>query len=372
MQKTYDLKPAERAVLTLRALYRSYGYLHYKVSKFEEYDLYMRNKSFLADENILTFTDTDGRLMALKPDITLSIIKNTKDTDIGLKKVYYNENVYRTYGGGFKEIMQTGLECIGEIDSYAVCEVLLLAYKSLEALGERFLLDLSHMGFAAGLLEEMQADAETGARLLHAVGEKNTGAIRSLCAAAGISARLAEALCQTAMLYGTAKEVLPVMEQLAHNEKMRAACAELRQICAVLQAAGADQNLRLDFSVINDMNYYNGIIFGGFIESVPHSVLSGGRYDHAVKKMGKNKGAIGFAVYLDGLERAAAENAYDVDVLLNYTANTPLTRIAETAESLIRQGKSVKAQCGGETDVKYRQMVCLTGEEEGVCGKKSI
>ena len=87
MSGGYNLKPAERAVFELRGLYRIYGYLHYKVSKFEEYDLYMRNKSFLADENILTFTDTDGRLMALKPDITLSIINNSKESDTGLKKV---------------------------------------------------------------------------------------------------------------------------------------------------------------------------------------------------------------------------------------------------------------------------------------------
>ena len=70
------LKNEERAVFSLRELYGSYGYIRHKVSKFEEYDLYARNKSFLVSENILTFTDTDGRLMALKPDITLSIIKN--------------------------------------------------------------------------------------------------------------------------------------------------------------------------------------------------------------------------------------------------------------------------------------------------------
>ena len=51
------------------------------------------NKHFLLSENILTFTDTDGRLMALKPDVTLSIIKNTRDTVGALQKVYYNENL---------------------------------------------------------------------------------------------------------------------------------------------------------------------------------------------------------------------------------------------------------------------------------------
>ena len=88
------LKNDERAVFTLRSLYQSYGYAHYKMSKFEEYELYAKNKNFLISENIITFTGAGGKLMALKPDVTLSIVKNSKDT-AGVKKVYYNENVYR-------------------------------------------------------------------------------------------------------------------------------------------------------------------------------------------------------------------------------------------------------------------------------------
>lgn len=370
--ENYNLKPAERAMLTLRSLYCSYGYLHYKVSKFEEYDLYMRNKSFLPDENVLTFTDTDGRLLALKPDVTLSIIKNAKDADVGLRKVYYNENVYRTAGGGFKEIMQTGLECIGQIDDYAVCEVVLLAYESLACLGGRFLLDLSHIGFVSGLLEEMQVGEETAAELLHAVGEKNTAAIKEICAASKVENNLAEDLCTISLLYGPAAQVLNSMEPLRRNAKMRAAYDELRQLCAVLRTGGAEENLRLDFSIINDMNYYDGIIFQGFLESIPHSVLSGGRYDSLAEKLGKQKGAIGFAVYLDGLERAAAEDIYDVDVLLNYTASTPVDKVLLKVKALIAKGLSVKAQCGGDTNLHYRQQICLDGEEEQECVKTSI
>ena len=73
------LKNDERVILRLRALYDRFGYDRYKMSKFEEYDLYVRNKSFLLSDHIITFTDTSGKLMALKPDVTLSIVKNTKD-----------------------------------------------------------------------------------------------------------------------------------------------------------------------------------------------------------------------------------------------------------------------------------------------------
>ena len=85
------LSREEKAAFTLRSLYAEYGYSQYKMSKFEEYDLYVRNKDFLVSDNIITFTDTDGKLMALKPDVTLSIIKNGKDNPDRLQKVFYNE-----------------------------------------------------------------------------------------------------------------------------------------------------------------------------------------------------------------------------------------------------------------------------------------
>lgn len=70
--------------------------------------------------------------MALKPDVTLSIIKNSKDTPGYVQKLYYNENVYRVSKGTktFKEIMQVGLECIGDIDGYCISEVITLAGKA--------------------------------------------------------------------------------------------------------------------------------------------------------------------------------------------------------------------------------------------------
>ena len=58
----------EKAIYNLRTLYRRFGYTRFKMSKFEEYDLYVRNKDFLISDGIITFTDTNGRLLALHFD----------------------------------------------------------------------------------------------------------------------------------------------------------------------------------------------------------------------------------------------------------------------------------------------------------------
>ena len=92
------LKFDEKVVFTLRSLYASYGYRQFKMSKFEEYDLYSKNKDFLVSDGIITFNDTNGKLLALKPDVTLSIIKNARGEKSETEKFYYNENVYRISG----------------------------------------------------------------------------------------------------------------------------------------------------------------------------------------------------------------------------------------------------------------------------------
>lgn len=58
------IKNDERAVFALRRLYQNYGYVQYKMSRFEEYDLYVRNKDFLVSDEVITFTDHSGRLLA--------------------------------------------------------------------------------------------------------------------------------------------------------------------------------------------------------------------------------------------------------------------------------------------------------------------
>ena len=89
----------EQLPLKLCSIYEQYGYKKYRMDKFELYDIYRENKSFLKYDGIITFTNPNGRLMALKPDVTMSIVKNTTDSSDS-SKLYYNENVFRMKSGG--------------------------------------------------------------------------------------------------------------------------------------------------------------------------------------------------------------------------------------------------------------------------------
>ena len=353
------LREEERAVYKMRELYRSYGYLQYKVSKFEEYDLYAKNKSFLVSDKLLTFTDTNGKLMALKPDVTLSIIKNVVANENTSYKVYYDERVYRTSssGDGFHEIMQTGLESIGNIDAFSQSEVVMLAMKSLESISEDYLLDISNMSFLEGLLESAGVETALVSDFLELIGSKNVPAIKMLCAKVGVEEADADRICKVSSLYMPIKAALEEIKPLLDGEKMKAAYDELCELYAILSSYGITDKLYVDFSIVNDMNYYDGIIFKGFINGIYDSVLSGGRYDRLMEKLGKKTGAIGFALYLDQLERFGASNdGYDVDVLLLYGDDVPASKVISAVNSFRADGKTVRATNTLDKSVSYKKL----------------
>ena len=352
--KSEYMRTEEKVIFALRELYTKYGYAQFKMSKFEEYDLYVKNKDFLVSDSVITFNDTNGKLMALKPDVTLSIIKNSADTN-SVQKLYYNENVYRVSKNthSFKEIMQTGLECIGNIGTYNICEVVILAAKSLGAISDNFVLDISHMGLISSVLEGVDSDIKK--KILQYISEKNTHDLVALCEKENIDSSVIVALINVC---GNASEIKEQLSSISFNNASAVALAEINQVADILMNLPESNKIRFDFSIINDMNYYSGIVFKGYIEGIPTGILAGGRYDLLMSKMGKYCGAIGFAVYLDFLERFMEETKeYDTDILLLYNENDKLANVLKTVDTLTAQGNRVLAQTTVPEGLKYKTLL---------------
>lgn len=348
----------------LGSLYRQYGYTRFKMSKFEEYDLYVRNKDFLASDRMVTFTDHRGTLLALKPDVTISIIKNTQEGDNGVRKVYYQENVYRTTKGDdtLRELPQAGLECVGDLDCYHIFEVISLAIRSLEAISRDYVLDISHMGLLSGLMAAAGVAQADFPQVQAAIREKNSGELRQFCQESGLGEPGRALLDTLVNTYGGMDTVLKKLAPLCTDEKTGGAWKELDTIRQLLAGCGLDQMVQVDFSVVNDMNYYNGIVFQGFVKGLASGVLSGGQYDNLVRRMGKSFGAIGFAIYLDQLERLASPlSAYDAQVILHYDKTTDLNALTRRAADLTAQGKTVLARRGELTGLRYESVEDLRG-----------
>ncbi len=352
-------KEEERAILALRELYRSHGYLSYKMSKFEEYDLYVRNKDFLVSDRIIAFSDTNGKLMALKPDVTLSIIKNGEDIPGAKQKVYYNENVYRVSESThqYKEIMQTGVECVGEIDLYDLYETVSMAASSLSLISEHFVLDVSHLGLLKALLDEIGAGEDFRRRIAECVASKNRHDIARICREADVE-WASEKLCAFVDIYGDMQTVLCRLEPLCTTDDSKSAFEELRALAELLKRSPHASKIRFDFSIVNDLSYYNGIVLKGYLDGVCESVLSGGQYDKLLRRMGRQSGAVGFAIYLDLLQGLSREREeYDVDVLVIADRNADPIALAEYVAELRQGGKCVTVQREIPSKLRYRERV---------------
>ncbi|MBQ3596656.1 MAG: ATP phosphoribosyltransferase [Clostridia bacterium] len=297
------LKYDERAVFALREIFVQYGYRPFKMSKFEEYDLYSKNKEFLTNQGVITFNDTDGRLLALKPDVTLSIIKNAKLQPDKVEKYYYNENVYRISQTTFtyKEIMQTGLECIGNVRSEQKIEVLYLALKSLSQISKNFVLEISDVGLINALFEDYQVQGELVDKVKTAIAQKNVDLLTTL-----LTNDQLDAIKTLILPYKSAKESLSALLSVAKTEKSKALTTEFTNLVENLLATEFGDRIKVDFSVTEQDGYYSGIVFKGYVNGISSAVLIGGQYDKLVQSMGKKAGALGFAVYLTELERLSS------------------------------------------------------------------
>jgi len=367
MTEYSTLRRDEQVSLQLRNLFEKHGYKKFTMGKFEEYDFYSRNRDYLSSSSLLTFTDLDGKLMALRPDVTLSIVKRTKMQLEGSEKLYYTENVYRAAPSGteYKETYQIGLEHIGKVGLYTSLEMVSLAVSSLRLISEKSILSLSHTGFLSGLFRFLELSEETENTVRKCICDKNRHGISALCSG-GLSPEQAQKILACLDISGNAEQCLEKAEALCENEEMRSAIAELSALLEELQ--DYKTNLQIDFSIPSDVKYYNGLIFCGYVQGVSKAVLSGGRYDNLMEIMGKKgKQAIGFALYFDELERflnTAPLKALDAVVL--YTEKSPLKAVNEAVSELTSQGKTVWAGADLPQGRSYEKVIIIkeNGEKE--------
>ena len=299
------LSYGEKLVWHLKKLYSSCGYRSYRMSKFEEYDLYANNKDFLVSDHVIAFNDTNGKLMARKPDVTLSIIKNSQDEPEEIQRVFYNENVYRVDRGSnsFREILQTGLECFGAVGKAEVLEVISLANQSLNTMEKDSTLVISNLSIVEKAIEKLGLPVEARKAALLAAEGKKLHEISALCEASAVAADERARVLALLACHGPVREALPLLEPLLAGAGCAKEGEEFLDILAELARYDQDDRIHLDFSVVDDVNYYNGIVFKGYVQGMPDPVLSGGQYDRLMKRLHRRSGAIGFAVYTGNLDR---------------------------------------------------------------------
>lgn len=286
----------------IREVFRSYGYYEIETPIVEFYDVFSSEDEITPQETMFKFFDKEGRILVLRPDITIPIARvaatKYKDVNYPLKFSYIgNTFKYNEVGGGKqKEFTQAGIEIIGVNSPEADAEVIAAAIDSVKASGlENFQIDIGQVEFFKGLMDEADLPAEEVEQMRVLIDRKDFLAVEELVKKHNIKEHLKEIILSLPKLFGSV-DVIEKVEKYSINERCMDALENLRRIIEILEDYGLSKYVSIDLGMVQSVNYYTGIIFRGFTYGIGFPILSGGRYDGLVEKFGKGAPATGFSL----------------------------------------------------------------------------
>jgi len=341
-----NMSKKDLVLLNIRKMYDSYGYKKISLPSFEEYDLYNENKDFI-DRNVLTVMSPNGKLLALRPDITLSVAKKvSKDQSLKYSKIYYQENTYNlTKYVGYEEDEQLGIELIGKESTFLDFEIINLAVKSLDIINKKSMIVLSHAGFISSVFENFDLEYEIKEQILDCINRKNSHDIQKILKRnEHISENVKKLIYKIPELSGNLENIEKELLKYEINVNTKKILSELKQLNSLLMKFYKKSKIIFDFSVVKNLNYYNGIILQGYIEGFPNVILTGGRYDKLFEKFGVDTGAVGFAILTDGLKGYYKDtDKKDFEILIAYD-NSDFEKLVEIVNDFQKKGLRVRTE----------------------------
>lgn len=286
----------------IRKVFRSYGYSEIETPMVEFYDVFSSEDEIASQETMFKFFDKEGRILVLRPDITIPIARvaatKFKDANYPLKFSYIGDTFkYNESGGGKqKEFTQAGMEIIGVNSPEADAEIIAAAIDSVKASGlENFQIDIGQVEFFKGLMDEADLSDEEIEQMRVLIDRKDFVAIEELVEKHNIKNHLKELIFSLPKLFGSI-DIIEEVEKYSINQRCINALENLRKIIEILEDYGLSKYVSIDLGMVQSLNYYTGIIFRGFTYGVGFPILSGGRYDGLVEKFGKEAPATGFSL----------------------------------------------------------------------------
>lgn len=304
-----DVLPEECTLLNslkdrLQSRFTRAGFRPVLSGALEYYDTYSEIANAVPQEKMFKMTDTDGKLLVLRPDMTLAIarIAATKLGDAPVRLSYFADKWDMQGAGSIssREIFQAGVECLGEEGALSDAQTVAFAIECLKETGlTGFTVDLGHVGYFKGILAGCGLSAEDAERVRRFVNAKDSLNAERILRGAHVKESTLNTVLALPALFGGA-EVLDRAEQLTENEEAREAVRHLKRVYGILCDMGYRDTVCFDLGAVRRLSYYSGIVFSGLLRELGAPVLSGGRYDRLADDFGKHIPAVGFAM---GLKR---------------------------------------------------------------------
>lgn len=333
------------------------GYNEVSTPGFEYYDVFTHDAVPYVQENMIRFFDGRGRLLALRPDSTgpiarMAATKLLNENDI--LRLCYVQDAFGSFSQGIDkktEFTQAGVELIGKSGEDADAEVIALAIRTFLKLGlKEFIIDIGQVAFFKGLLSGCELLEEQVEKIRTLVDTKNNVELEFELSRLPIDRHIKKALLALGGLFG-GEEVFERALSLAHNEQCKAAVRNLRGVYDMLCDFGYKDYISIDFGILNDFNYYTGIIFRGVTKGLGAHMLSGGRYDKLLIEFGKDTPATGFAIKVREIMTAISNGEWaDAEkTLVLRCSDGARGKAYAKAAALRSEGKRVIMELNGKT-----------------------
>ena len=354
----------DQVVTALSGLFSRRGYRKVVTPTLEFYDVFAESSAHFPQENMYKLCDHAGRLMVLRPDCTIPIARlaatRLKDSPLPIR-LYYAENVYRVehhLRGRASEIFQCGVELIGASGILSDLEITQLAAESLEQIGG-YRMELCHIGYFKALIDSLEADDGLKETIRQEIEEKNYAALRDVLEPFG-DAPAAKALLYLPRLFG-GEEVFDEAYALFDHPAARQSLDYLREIYQELRTLGLERQVLIDLSLVNEADYYTGIIFRGYFDGVGEPVLSGGRYDNLIAEFGEARPATGFGINVEPLARRMEHIRHTQPPILVFC---PREQFAQAVRHIRRLGQQGAAAELSTADTQ--QEALCQAKEQGI------
>lgn len=288
-----------------REVFARHGYHVVQPPMFEYYDVY--DAAVTKAENMFKFFDNNGRMLALRPDLTTSVARIAATKPLGELpyRIAYSGSAFRndeTFSNDRRrEFSQAGIELIGNSGTDADAEVIEIAIEALLKFGVKdFQIDMGHADYYKGLAEIAGLDPIVSDKLRANINDKDFVAIEGILDGIDIDEKLKEVFMELPKMFGGIETAVAAAKNPIIGEKSRAALENLISVYEILKGKGLDKYISTDLGMVPNLDYYTGIIVKGFAKGVAFPICSGGRYDNLTEKFGKALPATGIAI---GIER---------------------------------------------------------------------
>jgi ATP phosphoribosyltransferase regulatory subunit len=291
------------------SVFAGWSYEELTTPSLDYYTLFERGMGRDEARRAFRFADADGRLLALRPDVT-SAAARAAATLLAARprplRLCYAANVFRAQGlsraQARRESTQLGCECVGAAGTAADAEVLAVAVEVLERIGlaGRFRVTLNSVGFFNGAAERLTLDAGERAALRQLVSVRDAAQLETFLAARGAGAAEAARFARLVQLPG-GRELIGAARGVFANARTFAALDALEDLWRVAERAELSDNFEIDLGDAAGLDYYTGLTFKIYVEGAGARVGGGGRYDDLAANFGRAEPAVGFVLDLDAL-----------------------------------------------------------------------